>query len=99
MSDKDTILKESTVVGDELHIDLWYPDVRGTEIRKFVIGLMDTRAADSIRVSYDKDRDGWKIEQASTFEWKADDEECDPDWQEVAFIQAWDRHDEVQEEA
>jgi hypothetical protein len=84
-------LYECELYGDELHIDLKYPDVPGARIRKFVIGLDDVRAADSIRVSYDKDRDGWKIEQASTFEWAADDKVCDSDWQEVAFIQAWGR--------
>lgn len=91
---KDTaqmILSESRQYGDELHIDLWYPDVPNSDVSKLVIGLMDVRAADDIRVSYDKDRDGWKIEQASIFEWDADDKVCDPDWQEVAFIQAWAR--------
>ncbi|MCK9556295.1 hypothetical protein M0R36_10890 [bacterium] len=73
-----------------IHLDLWYPDVKGNT-RAIVIGLMDVRAADDIRVSYDKERDGWKIEQASTFKWEADDPVCDPDWQEVAFIQAWAR--------
>jgi len=76
----------------ELHIDLCYPDVKDTEIKKIVVGLVDVRAADDIRISYDKKRDGWKIEQASTFEWDGDDEICDPDWQEVAFIEAWGRH-------
>jgi gentisate 1,2-dioxygenase len=55
---------------------------------------MDVRAADSIRISYDHERDGWKIEQASTFEWEANDTVCDPDWQEVAFVQAWGRERE-----
>lgn len=102
MSDKMTILNEAQQIGDELHIDLWYPDLPSDksfpslpgdlkDVRCFVIGLMDVRAADNIRVSYDKDRDGWKIEQASTFKWAADDKVCDPDWQEVAFIQAWAR--------
>jgi hypothetical protein len=87
-------LKEAMKIGDELHIDLWYPDVDDTEIRKFVIGLIDVRAADDIRISYDKERDGWKIEQASTFEWDADDKIQNPDWQEVAFIRAWAREKE-----
>ena len=52
------------------------------------IGLVDVRAADSIRVSYDFDRDGWVIKQASVFEWDVGDTEMDEDWQEVAFIQA-----------
>lgn len=88
---KESTLEQAILIKDELHIDLWYPDTPGSEIKKFVIGLMDVRAADDIRISYDKDRDGWKIEQASIFEWIADDKICDPDWQEVVFIQAWGR--------
>jgi hypothetical protein len=88
---KDWILKESVARGDELHINLWYPDVPENQIRKIVVGLVDVRAADDIRISYDKERDGWKIEQASTFEWDGADEKCDFDWQEVAFVQAWAR--------
>jgi hypothetical protein len=85
------ILKEAKVYGEECHIDLWYPDVPETTVRKIVVGLVDVRAADDMRISYDKERDGWKIEQASTFQWDGDDEKCDPDWQEVAFVQAWAR--------
>lgn len=87
---KEWILSEAKQYGDELSIDLWYPRVEDNPIKKFVIGLMDVRAADDIRISYDFDRDGWKIEQASTFEWSVDDKICDPDWQEVAFIRAWE---------
>lgn len=76
--------------GTTRQLDLWYPRVEGNP--QFVeLGLIDVRAADSIRISYDFERDGWKIEQASTFEWEADDKVCDPDWQEVAFVQAWGR--------
>jgi hypothetical protein len=76
--------------GSTRQLDLWYPRTEGhpTHVE---VGLVDVRAADSIRISYDFERDGWKIEQASTFEWAADDKVCDPDWQEVAFIQAWGR--------
>lgn len=89
---KDDILKDARVFnGDELHINLIYPGTPGTHINKFVIGLCAVRAADDIRISYDMDRDGWRIEQASKFKWDADDDVCDPDWQEVAFIQAWAR--------
>ncbi len=59
------------------------------------VELEDIRAADSLLIYYDFDRDGWSINQASRFEWPAEDAECDPDWQEVAFIQAWAR--EVEE--
>lgn len=87
---KDVILHDARQHKDELEIDLYYPRNDGN-IKSLVIGLMDVRAADDIRISYDFQRDGWKIEQASTFEWEADDEVCDPDWNEVAFVQAWAR--------
>ncbi len=75
---------------DTKRIDLEYPNVEGNA--KFVeVGLVCVRSADNIRISYDFDRDGWKIEQASIFEWDGDDEVCDPDWREVAFIQAYAR--------
>ncbi len=69
-------------------IDLWYPRV-GSGAKGVIVGLQDVRAADSIRISYDFDRDGWKVEQASVFSWDVDDEICDDGWQEVAFVQAW----------
>lgn len=88
------ILSNAKQHGDELHIDLWYPRNESSEVKSLVIGLMDVRAADNIRVSYDFDRDGWKIEQASVFSWDADDEVCDSDWQEVAFVKAFGREKE-----
>lgn len=87
----DMILSEARQYGEEMHLDLWYPQVENNPVKSFVIGLVDVRAADDIRVSYDFERDGWKIEQASVFSWSEDDEECDPDWQEVTFVQAWGR--------
>lgn len=92
VNDRDIILANVKSYGSELHIDLWYP--RNSSIKSFVIGLVDVRSADSIRVSYDFERDGWKIEQASRFEWEEDDEVCDLDWQEVAFIESWSRKPE-----
>lgn len=86
-------IKEAFRRGDIVHIDLWYPRVDGNP-SYLQIGLMDTRAADDLRISYDFVRDGWSVEQASTFRWDVDDDECDPDWEEVAFIEAWGRRDE-----
>lgn len=75
---------------DKILVELEYP--RNDGAKKFIeVGLLDVRAADSIRISYDFERDGWVIEQASTFEWEIDDTTCDPDWKEVAFVQAWAR--------
>ena len=71
-------------------IELFYP--RSDGAAKYIeVGLMDVRAADGIRISYDFGRDGYIVEQASTFQWEVDDPVCDEDWQEVAFIQAWAR--------
>lgn len=69
--------------------DLFYP--RTNPCDTVQIGLLDVRAADDIQVSYDFDRDGWMIKQASKWEWDYDDTECDSDWQEVAFVKAWAR--------
>jgi len=63
--------------------------IRDDKQDKVVLNLVDVRAADPIRVSYDFERDGWKIEQSSVFEWDANDRECDPCWREVAFVKAW----------
>lgn len=75
---------------DAAHVEFWYPRTPGHP-SILQVGLMDVRAADDIRITYDFARDGWSIQQASIFEWKADDKVMDEDWQEVAFIQAWAR--------
>ena len=80
---------EVTKRGDTLTVELMYP--RSNEVNKVLIGLCDVRASDGILVEYDFDRDGWSIKQASTFSWDANDGVCDPDYQEVAFIQSWAR--------
>lgn len=80
------------VHGDTVAIDLFYPRIEA--IKHIQVGLVDVRAADSIRIHYDFERDGYVIEQASTFEWDGNDATCDPDWQEVAFVTAWARKKE-----
>jgi len=84
------ILQDAAIHDDTLSINLWYPTVEGM-LKKIEVGLMAVRAADSILIEYDFDRDGYSIKQASKFSWEADDIFCDPDWQEVSFIQAWAR--------
>lgn len=73
--------------GTTRHIKFVYIDMAKPQYVE--IGLEHVRAADSIRVSYDFARDGWKIEQASVFEWDCDDTECDRGWVEVGFCKAW----------
>jgi hypothetical protein len=84
--------------GDTISIDLWYPPRPGSapgasnsgNATRIEVGLCDVRAADSIRISYDFNRDGYVIEQAAPCD-EGDDEEATPDWQEVAFVRAWAR--------
>lgn len=78
--------------GRTIVVDLEYPR-QPDEFNSVEVGLIDVRAADSIRITYDFDRDGWSISQAARFAWNADDEECNPDWQEVTFVQAWGRQE------
>lgn len=76
--------------GRRASIEFFYP--RGENlINELEVGLCDVRAADSIKIKYDFDRDGYSIMQASIFCWAADDKELDDDWQEVAFVHAWAR--------
>lgn len=75
---------------DVLAVELWYPGCEG-HAETIEVGLTHVRSADGLRISYDFDRDGWVIKQASIFEWSSDDPVCDEDWQEVAFIKAWAR--------
>jgi hypothetical protein len=93
---------EAMLSGDTLHVDFWYPPRRGEapisdKVAKIEIGLTDVRAADSILIEYDFDRDGYVIKQASRFAWVSADD-TDPDWQEVAFVQAWARKESDEDE-
>ena len=71
-------------------VGLWYPRLEDN-VNEVEVDLVCVRAADSIKIRYDFERDGWSVLQASRFKWDANDAVCDPDWQEVAFIQAWAR--------
>ena len=83
------MLSTCELIGDAIVVTLAYPRIE--PVRAVEIDLSDVRASDGIRVTYDFDRDGWVIWQASIFEWEAGDEEQDPDWQEVAFVRSWAR--------
>lgn len=88
---KTFMLNGELVKGHDIpRIDLFCPQCDGNA-DTVEVGLCSVRAADSIRITYDFERDGYSVQQASTFSWSIDDRECDGDWQEVAFIQAWAR--------
>lgn len=72
------------VQGDTASVDLWYP--RNRDIKFVEVGLIDVRAAETLRLSFDYERNGWKIERATIFEWETDDSVQDEGWTEVAFV-------------
>jgi hypothetical protein len=73
-----------------LNVELCYPRNDELRVNTVEVGLMDVRAADSIRVTYDFHRDGWSVLQAAG--WNRDQSAGDVmDWQEVAFVRAWAR--------
>lgn len=79
---------------DTLSVTLTYPprnDSEPEKLRFIEVDQESVRATDGIRLHYDYERDGWVVSQASVFSWDEGDEKCDPDWQEVAFVQSWAR--------
>lgn len=78
--------------GATLAVTLTYPNIANAEQCQYIeVDQESVRASDGVRLHYDYARDGWVIEQASTFEWDADDAAMNPDWQEVAFVKSWAR--------
>lgn len=72
---------------------LWYPRSnvaprKSTEPQAIEINLIDVRAADTIRVTYDYERDGYVVSMKPTRDLGGAMEEIG-DWQEVAFVDAW----------
>lgn len=88
MNEPDQMLKSAEQNGDTLELSFWYPRTAGA-VNKLVVGMCDVRATEDIRISFDFDRNGWKIEQESIYEWDEHDKVCDPGWKEVAFINSW----------
>lgn len=74
-------------------VDLWYPGIDGDDRtddqpEAIEIGLVHVRAADTIRVTYDFDRDGYVISMKPTVDKGGWSEEVG-DWEERAFVPAW----------
>lgn len=83
---------KAEIHGDTARVDLNYP--RSEPVKFIQVGLCDVRAADDIRISYDFERDGWKIEQEEIID-HGGAYHSNGNWQEVAFVQAWGRTREV----
>ena len=81
---------------DTLSVTLTYPpytdaDNTNNQVRYIQVDQESVRASDGLRLYYDYERDGFVVQQASTFQWESGDDVCDPDWQEVGFFQSWAR--------
>ena len=77
-------------IDDELHVELTYPKITKDGYRYVVFDQESIRASDSIRISFDYDRNGYKIESPTRLSWDS----CAPDagdmkWKESAFVPAW----------
>lgn len=75
-------------------IELEYPRSEGN-VNAIEIELMSVRAANSILVEFDFDRNGWKVSMATKNSWTEEEAAggCDPGYEEVAFINAWEKGD------
>lgn len=71
---------------DDLRVDLEYPRSPG-RAPAVEVNLVDTRAADGLRIAYDFDRDGWVVQQPVTR--FVDVGEDTTEWREVGFFKAW----------
>lgn len=76
-----------------IYVEMEYPRNDDSKAKRIIVGLSDVRAADDILIEYDFERDGYVIKQASKFSWSIDEYPGDPDWQEVAFVEAWAREE------
>lgn len=91
---RESRLFEVRLIGEEVHVDLLYPKHPGTP--KFVVvNQSSVRASDGVRLSYDYDEDGFRVEQptaSAVFLPQAGDsgEVHEPDtWTQVFFAQSW----------
>jgi hypothetical protein len=64
--------------------------VGGARTPRYVrVNLDDVRAANTLVIHYDLDRDGWVIESPTKMAWAPDDTEQDEGLEEVAFVPAY----------
>lgn len=53
------------------------------------VDLEDVRAANTLLVHYDFERDGWVLEAPSKLSWAPDEDWTDEQLEEVGFVPAW----------
>ena len=79
------------LIGDDVWIQLTYPRCENCHDH-LMVELSDVRVGSPIRISYDFERDGWKIEMDANetcAEQMIDIKDYHEDWREVAFVQSW----------
>lgn len=78
---------------DTVEVEFLYP--RSNQIKYIEVGLCDVRASDNIRISFDFDRSGWKIEQSYFNEIYKENyiEASENIWEEVGFFPNWNLED------
>lgn len=96
------LVREIHITNRVVHVDLCYPR-SDDHPHTIEVGLCDVRAGDDVRLSYDFDRDGWKIEQQAQEMLIETNGRIHPatisgEWQEVAFVKSWALTTEHREE-
>ena len=78
---------------DTIVAEFAYP--RSNKIKFIEIGLCDVRATDNIRILFDFERSGWKIEQPYINEVQMDTyiDSSENTWEEVGFFPNWNLED------
>ena len=76
--------RNNTIVAEFL-----YP--RNNQIKFIEVGMCDVRTTDNIRISFDFERSGWKIEQSYINEIQMKDyiDASQNIWEEVGFFPNW----------
>jgi hypothetical protein len=70
------------------HVDLYRVD--GPRTPRYVrVDLMDVRAANTLVIHYDLERDGWAIESPTKMGWEDGEDLYDERLEEVAFVPAY----------
>lgn len=85
------IVNEIRKSGNSLVVPLCYPprsEVLPSNVTSFVIDLVDVRAANLIRISFDFERNGWIIEREDGIDEELSVEDIVEKWVEAAFIPA-----------
>ncbi len=68
--------------GDTLSVALWYPRLETSKLQHVQVELLDVRAADAIRITFDFERDGYLIERCIL----DGEEDSGFRYKEVAFV-------------